>query len=384
MSSHLEARALVIGAGVVGLAVASSLAARWRGVFVIERRGSFGRETSSRSSEVVHAGLYYRPGSAKARLCVEGARLLFEHCQRRRIPLVPRGKLVLAASRAQQEALWALRQNAEANGVEGLELWSEARLWREEPRVMAIEALHSPNTAVIDSHELIRSFAVEAREGGAELAYRHRLIALDRGADGRWQALIEDPAGDRVQLRTELIINAAGLDADLVAAMAGLDLDVAGYRHHHCKGDYFVLAGRASRGLERLLYPLPEPDLRGLGVHLTVDVAGQARLGPDTEWVERPRDEDAYQVDEAKGAVFLAAGRRLLGDLAAGDLAPERSGVRPKLGGEAFRDFVIAHEHRRGLGGLVNLVGIESPGLTAAPAIAREVVSLLERDGVLP
>jgi L-2-hydroxyglutarate oxidase LhgO len=388
---RIDAGVLVVGAGVVGLAVAGELArvARPGPVVVIERNATFGLETSSRSSEVVHGGLYYEPGSLKARLCLEGADLIVERCARLGIALVPRGKVVIATSHEQEAALERLRANGEACGARGLERWSGARLRRAEPRVTAaaVAALFSPRTAVVDSHELMRSFAVEARAAGAELAYRHRLVGLERHGD-TWIAAVVDPEGATLELRARIVVNAAGLASDVVAAMAGIDVDAAGYRLRKCKGDYFALAPRAGRGLARLLYPLPDLHLEGLGVHLTIDVGGQARLGPDATYLDSSAgdlDQLPYRVDEAKLGEFLAAGRRILPWLEPGDLSPERSGIRPKLGGpgDPPRDFVVCHEADRGLGGLVDLVGIESPGLTAAPAIAREVVRVLERDGAI-
>jgi L-2-hydroxyglutarate oxidase LhgO len=388
---RLEVEALVVGAGVVGLAVTEALALRGLQVVAIEQGSTFGLETSSRSSEVVHGCLYYEPGSLKARLCLEGAEAIFERCDRRAIPLAPRGKLVIALGPDQEEPLERLRQNAEACGARGLERWSADRLRREEPLVStaAVAAIGSPRTAVIDSHELMRSFAVGVRSAGAELAFRHRLAGLELRGDGLWAAAVIDPDGATLEIAARVVVNAAGLGSDAVAAMAGIDVDAAGYRLRPCKGDYFALSGRASLRLSgRLLYPLPDPHLQGLGVHLTVDVGGQARLGPDATYLASRADalgRHPYAVDEGKQAEFLAAGRRILPWLEPGDLAPERSGIRPKLGGpsEPARDFVIRHEADRGLGGLVSLIGIESPGMTAAPAIAREVVRILEKDGVM-
>lgn len=389
-TERLEVEALVVGAGVVGLAVTEALARRGLQVVAIERNAAFGLETSSRSSEVVHGGLYYEPGSLKARLCLEGAELILERCARHGIPIARRGKLVIALGPEQEAALERLLENAEACGARGLKRWTAERLRREEPLVSpaAVAALWSPRTAVLDSHELMRSFAVAARAAGAELTCRHRLVGLERRGD-RWAAAVVDPGGAALEIVAGVVVNAAGLGSDAVAAMAGIDVDAAGYRLRPCKGDYFALSGRVSRRLSgRLLYPLPDPDLQGLGVHLTVDVGGQARLGPDaTDLGARAGDlgPNPYAVDEGKAGEFLDAGLRILPWLEPGDLAAERSGIRPKLGGpgETARDFVIRHEADRGLGGLVSLIGIESPGLTAAPAIAREVVRLLERDGVV-
>lgn len=383
MSTGLEVDALVVGAGIVGLATAASLGRSVKRAVVIERNERFGVEVSGRSSEVLHGGLYYRPGSWKARTCLEGAALAFERCQRLGIALDRRGKLVVARGADQEEALARLHENAQSCGARDLELWGTGRLRLEEPRLPATAALWSPWTAVVDSEALMRSFAAEARELGVDLAYRHTLVGLELHARG-WSAHVRDPDGSLLKVSTRMVVNAAGLGSDEVATMAGIDIDQAGYRLQYCKGDYFALSGRASRGLSRLIYPLPDPYLKYLGVHVTLDVAGRARLGPDATFL--PDRRVSYAVDESRLASFLEAGRRILPWLEAEDLSPERAGIRPRLGGpgEPARDFVICHEAGRGLPGLVSLIGIESPGLTAASAIARHVVRLLGDDGVLP
>lgn len=389
MAPRTDVDALIVGAGIVGLATASAIAERLQRVVVVERRKNFGLEISSRSSEVIHAGLYYSPGSFKARMCVEGAALVLERCRRLGIPFAQRGKLVVAQSSEQDGALQELFGNATSCGARDLELWSAERLKREEPSIVGTSAMSSPSTAVVDSHELLRSFAVESDARGVDHAYRHRLVAFDRKGE-TWITEIVDPDGALLRISTPIVINAAGLGADAVAAMAGIDVNAARYRILPCKGDYFALRAGALRGIERLIYPLPDANLRGLGVHLTIDFAGQARLGPDATYMPTlPLTSSdhrlSHAVDDGKLQDFLSAGRQFLPRLQAEDLTPDRSGTRPKLSGpgEPTRDFVICHETKRGLGGLVNLIGIESPGLTAAPAIAREVVHTLERDGLV-
>jgi L-2-hydroxyglutarate oxidase LhgO len=383
VSERLETAAVVVGAGIVGVSTAALLGRALGRVVVIERRDTFGLEVSSRSSEVVHAGLYYAPGSAKAELCLEGAATIHAIAAERSIPLRRLGKLVAAVEQSEREELERLFVRARHCGARDLELWGRARLAREEPDLPAVAALYSPWTAVVDSFELLRSFFLEAREQGVEFAFRHTLRGLEPGPAGTWIAAVEAPTGETIGVETPIVVNAAGLCSDDVAAMAGIDVAAASYVLHPCKGEYFSLRARACRGLRRLVYPLPEANEQGLGVHLTFDVAGSARLGPDSTYVDRSA---GYEVDATKASAFLAMGRRLLPWLEASDLAPERSGIRPKLAGpgEPARDFVIEHESARGLVGLVNLVGIESPGLTAAPAIARRVHSLLAEAGALP
>lgn len=382
MSAELEVEVLVVGAGIVGLTVAAALAERVERVVVVERQERFGLGISSRSSEVVHAGLYYPSDSWKARLCIEGATLVHERCARLEIGLARRGKLVVAGEPDQEELLLALFDNARESGARDLELWGSDRMAHEEPRLPVSAAIWSPWTAVVDSVELMRSYAVEARESGVDFAYRHRLVGLDRRGD-RWVADIIDPEGSSLSVVSAVVVNAAGLGSDEVAAMAGIDLSEAGYELQYCKGDYFALSGRAVRGLTRLVYPLPDPDLQILGVHLTLDVTGQGRLGPDATYLDGRVI--SYLVEESKRSRFLEAGRRIMPWLENDDLSPERAGVRPRLHGlgEGARDFVICHEVERDRPGLVNLIGIESPGLTSAPAIARQVTQLLHDAGLI-
>jgi L-2-hydroxyglutarate oxidase LhgO len=382
MTTTMEVEVLVVGAGIMGLATAVALGRRRRRVVVIERNVRCGLEVSSRSSEVLHGGLYYEPGSWRARTCVEGAELTMERCRRKGIALNRRGKLVVADGTEQEEALARLLENARECGARDLELWGTARLRQEEPDLPASAAIWSPWTAVVDSDSLVRSYAAEACDVGADIGYRHRVIGLERRGN-KWEVAVADRYNAVITVSARVVVNAAGLASDEVAAMAGIDIDAAGYRLRYCKGDYFSLGGTSSKRLSRLIYPLPDPCLQSLGLHLTLDVGGRARLGPDVTYL--PDRQVTYDVDEAKLPSFLEAGRRLVPWLEAGDLSPESAGIRPRLfgPGEPARDFVICHENDRGLPGLMNLIGIESPGLTAAPAIARHVVKTLIDDGVL-
>lgn len=366
-----EIDVVVVGAGVVGLATAAALARAGRSVVVLERHEAIARETTSRNSEVVHAGLYYPPGSLKARFCVEGRERLYERCVRLGIPHRALGKLVVATREAELETVERLLETGRRNGAPGLEILDRPALRRLEPRVEARAALLSPRTGIVDAHAFSMSFVAEAETHGASFVFATAVVALER-AGSLWRVHARGSDGDAA-VECAAVVNAAGLESDRVAALAGIDVDARGYRIRPCKGDYFALAPGVRLSLARLVYPVPAG--AGLGIHATLDLGGRLRFGPDTEYVEAPR----YDVDPAKAEPFAAAVRRYLPEMRAEWLVPDMAGVRPKLAGpgEGFRDFVIAEESAAGFPGLVNLIGIESPGLTAAPAIAERVVELL-------
>jgi L-2-hydroxyglutarate oxidase LhgO len=373
--------AVVVGAGVVGLAIAAELSARGRATFVLEKNAGIGRETSSRNSQVIHAGLQYPAGSLKARLCVPGNRLIYDICAQAGVPHRQLGKLVIAIEPEELSGLSALKQTAEANGVRGLRVLTRAELAAMEPHVRAAGALFVPSSGIVDAHHLMDYFAQMAREHGAEIALRTEVCGIARMADG-YRVEGVDAAGERFALRAQVVVNAAGLWADRVAALAGIDVDAAGYRQHFCKGDYYSISPGRMGMISRLVYPLAATgtERAGTRIHLTLELDGRMRLGPDAVWQpDSWRDEPRYQVDETRGAAFWQSARRYLPWLQRADVTPESAGMRPRVSGpgQPQRDFVIAHETEHGLPGLVNLIGIESPGLTAAPAIARHVADLL-------
>lgn len=362
----------VVGAGVVGLAIAARLAERFPDLVLLERRERQGSETSSRNSEVIHAGMYYPTGSLKARLCVEGNRRLYEICERHGLPHARIGKLIVAMRPEEGAALEAILATGTANGVE-LERLSAARARALEPNVPCVAALLSRNTGVISAHALMDHFLARARAAGATLQCRAELVGLER-RDADYRLTVRS-AGALESFSSERVVNAAGLEADSVAALAGIDVDAVGYRLAYCKGSYFSVTGRKARLVSRLVYPVPGP--YSLGVHALLDLSGRLRFGPDAEYLDgRTLD---YRVDDAKRASFAQAVRRLVPAIDEADLAPDISGIRPKLQrpGEPMHDFVIRDEAARGLPGLIDLIGIESPGLTAAPAIAEHVATLL-------
>lgn len=346
----------VIGAGVVGLACAAELAKRGRSVVLVEQHAGIARETSSRNSGVIHAGLYYTPGSLKARTCVEGRALLYARCAREGIAHRNVGKLVVATNREDEGVLETLRTRGLENGAGDLEMVDPAE---REPDVRACAALFSPASGIVDGHGLAESYANEARRHGAEIVLRTRLRGLSRGRT--WHVDTEGPDGEAFELRVETLVNAAGLHADRVAALAGADAP----RHRFCKGDYFTLRHRPTR---HLIYPVPVH--AGLGIHVTLDLGGGFRAGPDTEYVEEPR----YDIDAGKAEAYAEAIRRYLPRVRADDLTPDFAGIRPKLNGpdEPARDFLLLAKDDA-----VHLLGIESPGLTASEALARCVADAL-------
>jgi len=364
--------AIVVGAGVVGLAAAASLARRGRSVLILERREAPCRETTSRNSQVIHAGIYYPEGSLKAALCVEGRERLYARCERLGIPHRQVGKLIVASDESELGALEELHRRGTANGAPGLELVDAARVAALEPDVVAHAGLLSPRTGIVDVHGYADSLLAEAQARGALLVPRSEVVAIERRGEG-YRVVAAGPRGERDAVCAAAVVNAAGLAADAVAAAAGLDVDRLGYRLHPCKGDYFALAPGAPLRFSHLVYPLHGP--AGLGVHVCLDLAGRVLLGPDAEYVETIR----YDVDPAKAERFAAAARHYLPTLRDAWLTPDQAGVRPKLAapGEGFRDFVVREEAAEGVPGFVSLIGIESPGLTAAEAIGERVAELL-------
>jgi L-2-hydroxyglutarate oxidase LhgO len=362
----------IIGGGVVGLAVAARLAPRAE-VVILERRARHGQETSSRNSEVIHGGMYYPTGSLKARLCVEGNRRLYELCAARQVPHARVGKIITAMKPEELPALDDLLALGTANGVEMRRLTAEeARAL--EPHVPSAGALLSPNTGIVSAHGFMDCLLHLARDAGALLQPRAEVVGLARNGGGDWTVTVR--AGDEEEsLTAERVVNSAGLEADTIAALAGIDLDAAGYRQHYWKGSYFSVRPAKAGVVSRLVYPVPGHV--SLGVHAVVGLEGRLRFGPDAEYLpDRALD---YRVDESKRAAFAVSVRRLVPEIEDDDLAPDMAGIRPKLQapGQGVRDFVIAEESARGRPGLVNLLGIDSPGLTSSLAIAEEVAGLL-------
>jgi len=365
---------VVVGAGVVGLAAARALALQGREVIVVEAASSFGTGISARNSEVIHAGLYYPQGSLKARLCVAGSARLYAYCAARAVAHRRCGKLVVATQTAQIERLQALQARGTRNGVAGLRLLTRDEACAMEPALDCVAALWSPDTGIVDSHGYMQALIADAEQAGACCVFNTRVTGLARHGDG---LRIETGGTAHYVMQARTVVNAAGLGA-IGLARRTQGMPVAHIpAAHFAKGNYFALAGRAP--FSHLIYPVPEPG--GLGVHLTLDLGGQAKFGPDVQWLPSADDEAFdYRVDPARGAGFAAEVRRYWPGLPEGALQPAYAGVRPKLHGPeaAAADFVVAGPRAHGVPGLVHLFGIESPGLTASLALADAVVNALD------
>ena len=368
----------IIGAGVVGLAIAVELSAT-RQVALLERHESYGLENSSHNSGVVHAGIYYSPDWLKTTLCIEGNPLLYRWAEEHSVAARRTGKLIIAVEEAEGQALEELLAAAQANGVPGLELiTSRKQIEALEPAIEAVAAIYSASSGVIDQMGLMRSFLNIVRSNDVMVAFKHDVTALRRDADGFTLSIV-DPAGDASTLRAKALVNSAGLAADRVAAMLSYPLDgddsTPRLRQTLNKGRYYDIVTPEKASLVRhLIYPLPHADRAGLGVHVTLDIDGGVHLGPDTEWLDETAALD-YRADDSRRSQFVESTQRYLPWLTAADVMPGQVGYRPKLHrpGEGPSDFLIWHDR-----GYLHLGGIESPGMTSSLAIARLVRTMLE------
>lgn len=368
-----DAHVTIIGGGVVGLAIAAELSHDHSPLLVLERNAKYGQETSSRNSEVIHAGIYYPHGSLKTILCVEGKKLLYELCERHSVPHKRLKKIITAVADDELPELERLHQRGTENGVD-LELITADRVRTLEPNIATVGGILSPSSGIISAHGLMDYYYHAATGHGAVVQPHCTVVGIDHGS-GEYTISISEN-GTLSSFTTEWVINAAGLECDTIASLAGIDIDRAGYRLHYCKGSYFALPGKYRNVVNHLVYPLPTK--HSLGVHALVDMSGRVKFGPDVEYLsDRKQD---YVVDESKRHAFAESVRRILPFVEDEDLSPDMSGIRPKLQahGEPVKDFVICHEKDRGLPGFINLMGIESPGLTASPAIARHVRELMQ------
>jgi L-2-hydroxyglutarate oxidase LhgO len=367
-----QADITIIGAGVVGLAVASEVAKGGRDVYVLEKNDGFGQEQSSRNSEVIHAGIYYEPGSLKTQLCLEGNRLLYELCEQNGIAYHSCGKIIVATDQVEAEELEKLYNKGRENGAP-LQMLSQKEMGQMEPNMKGVAAFFAPTTGIIDSHGLMRYFLARARGLGAQIAYKTEAVAIEKASAG-YEIGVKG-ASQESSFISRVVINCGGLHSGKVSQIAGIDVDEAKYRLNWCKGEFYSVAGGKNRLVNRLIYPVPMAI--SVGVHVCLDVEWKLRLGPLFYYVNKLD----YRIDDSRRKGFLESSMmKALPFLKPSDLEPESSGIMAMLQGEgeSFHDFVIKHEIDRGLPGFINLVGIETPGLTSSPAIARYVARLVD------
>jgi len=367
---------LIIGAGVVGLAITSELSERFpkSTVTLIEKHPRFGQETSSRNSEVIHAGMYYPEKSLKAKLCVEGNRLMYDFCRKWEIPHEQTGKLIVANTDEEISTLESILIQGKKNGVNDLKLLNRSEITEIEPEICAKTAVLSPSTGTVDSHSLMKRLEQLALNKKAVIAYNHEVLGIEH-KNKKYLVFYSTAEGSRQSISTSWLINSSGLSSDKIASLMGIDIDEAGYRLHPCKGEYFSIPPSKAKRVSHLIYPPPFKDLRGLGIHLTRFFDKSVKLGPNAFYV----DKIDYSVDNDHAKDFYNSIKEYLPFLEISDLAPDMAGIRPKLQkpGEPIHDFIICHEKERGFKKAINLIGIESPGLTSCLSLARLVGNMV-------
>jgi len=371
----MDAEITIIGAGVIGLAIAGEVSQRTSGLFLVERHSTFGQETSSRNSEVIHAGIYYTKGSLKSQLCVEGKQLVYDFCRKYDIPFKNCGKLIVATDEHEVGILEGIKRTAARNGVD-LELIGKDRIGEMEPHISALKALWSPSTGIVDSHCLMKQLETNTINNGGHIAYASEVISIRRISDG-YEIVVLDADKKQYTFSSRIVINSAGLFSDKISLMAGMKDE--NLRIMFCKGEYFGIKPPKNRLISRLVYPIPHTNMEGIGIHVTIDMSGGVKLGPDVTYLDSNIYD--YSVDPSKQEAFFRSARKFLPFLEYEDIAPEMAGIRPKIQkpGEPQRDFYIEEESARGCHGFINLIGMESPGLTSSLAIAKYVNRLIDK-----
>jgi len=370
----MDADITIIGAGVVGLAIAEKVSEEHNSVFLIEKHLSFGQETSSRNSEVIHAGIYYTMGSLKARLCVEGKWLLYDYCKKYNIPYNNCGKLIVATSKEEITVIEGLWQTAIRNSVNDLLFLERYQIAELQPDIFALKALFSPSTGIVDSHSLMKQYETNTINNGGQVVYGSEITGISKINNG-YRITLLDSDKRNYSFTTRIVINSAGLTSDKVSEMVGLTDD--NLKILFCKGEYFRINPPKNRLIKRLIYPVPHQNMEGIGIHVTIDMGGGVKLGPDVKYLESNIYD--YKLTASKQEAFFKSAKKFLPFLEYDDLAPEMAGIRPKIQkpGEPLRDFYIMEETKRGYPGFINLIGIESPGLTSSISIAKYVNDLI-------
>jgi L-2-hydroxyglutarate oxidase LhgO len=370
----MDADITIIGAGVVGLAIAENVSNTHNNVFLIEKHTSFGQETSSRNSEVIHAGIYYTKDSLKARLCVEGKWMIYDYCKKYDIPFNNCGKLIVATSEEEISVIEGIRLTALKNGVDDLSFLEREQISELEPNIFALKALFSPSTGIVDSHSLMKQYETNSYNNGCQIVYGSEVTGISQIENG-YKIDLFDADKKNYSFTTRIIINSAGLTSDKVSEMVGIKDD--SLKIHFCKGEYFRINPPKNRLINRLVYPVPHQNMEGIGIHVTIDMGGGVKLGPDVKYLESNIYD--YKVTASKQEAFYKSVKKFLPFLEFDDIAPEMAGIRPKIQkpGEPLRDFYIMEETSRGYPGFINLIGMESPGLTSSIAIAKYVNGLI-------
>jgi L-2-hydroxyglutarate oxidase LhgO len=371
-----DADITIIGAGVVGLAIAEKLSAGHKNVFLIEKHPTFGQETSSRNSEVIHAGIYYTKDSLKSKLCVEGKNLLYDFCRKYEVPFNNCGKLIVATSDEEISVIEGIRQTAIKNGVDDLEVLNSNQIAGLEPNIFALKALYSPSTGIVDSHSLMKQFETNTINNGGQIAYGSEVTGIKK-KEGGYEIRLLDADKQDYSFTSGIVINSAGLTADKISEMVGIEDDKL--KIYFCKGEYFRINPPKNRLVKRLIYPVPHHNMEGIGIHITIDMGGGVKLGPDVKYLESNIYD--YKLTPSKQEAFYKSAKKFLPFLEYDDIAPEMAGIRPKTQkpGEDQRDFYIEEEGKRGYPGFINLIGMESPGLTSSIAIAKYVSNLINK-----
>jgi L-2-hydroxyglutarate oxidase LhgO len=362
----------VLGAGVIGLAIARELSKTCKDIFVLEKNLSFGQEISSRNSEVIHTGIYYPKDSLKTKTCIEGRHLIYEFCAKNRTAHKKTGKLIVAINDSEVKDLEKIFKQGLENGVDDLRLLSKDEIKELEPNVQAQAAIYSPSTGIFNSHDFMKELIFQFESNGGNIAYDTEVVGIDK-INGGFEVSVKNTNDSIFKFSTRIFINSAGLNSDKIAGMVGLAKDE--YKLKYCKGDYFRAHSNKAKLINRLVYPVPKNDRAGLGIHATLDLAGSLRFGPDDEYVDRID----YNINPSKREIFYQSIYKFLPFMQPDDLTADMSGIRPKLQGpgDNFRDFIIRDEADQGLAGFINLIGIESPGLTASLSIARIVKNMV-------
>jgi L-2-hydroxyglutarate oxidase LhgO len=370
----MDAEITIIGAGVVGLAIAEKLSGEYRDVFLVDKYPTFGQETSSRNSEVIHAGIYYPKGSLKSRLCVEGKKLLYDYCKKYDVPFNNCGKLIVATRGDEISVIEGIRQTAFNNGVDDLVILDREEMKRLEPSVFALAAIYSPSTGIVDTHSLMKRYETHTINNGGQIVYGSEVTGI-RKAENGYEITLLSSGNEIYTFTSRIVINSAGLTSDKISEMAGMQDE--GLKIMFCKGEYFRLKPPKNRLISRLVYPVPVHNLEGIGIHVTVEMGGGVKLGPDVTYLESNVYD--YKVTASKQEAFFMSARKFLPFLEFDDLSPEMAGIRPKIQkpGDPVRDFYIEEEAKNGCPGFINLIGIESPGLTSSLAIANYVRNLV-------